>query len=90
MVEKTVRINNERGIHTRPSVAIVQLTEHYNCRVKLRNNDIEVDGKSIMGILMLEAIEGTQIGITCDGPDEVECCDKLAALMSSQFDDVYK
>ncbi len=90
MVEKRVRINNERGIHTRPSVAIVQLTERYACRVKLRNNDIEVDGKSIMGILMLEAIEGTYINITCDGPDEQECCDRLAELISSEFDDVYK
>lgn len=87
MIEKKVTIVNKTGLHARPAVMLVKATEKYKCDVKINKNGIEVDGKSIMALLMLEASKGTELTIKCDGPNEKEALDKIAELIESGFHD---
>ncbi|MFP4458808.1 MAG: HPr family phosphocarrier protein [Candidatus Zixiibacteriota bacterium] len=90
MVQKTVTIKNKTGLHARPAVMLVKATEKYNCDVKIQKNDIEVDAKSIMALLMLEACKGTKLTIKCDGPDESKALDKVVELVDSGFENAFK
>ena len=64
---------------------LVKTTGAFQCEVKIQKKDIEVDGKSIMGILMLAAGKGTQLTFTCNGVDEKEAMDRIAALIDDGF-----
>ena len=88
MIEKTVVIANPLGIHARPAALIVQRAAQFAAEITLSKGDVHnINGKSIMGVMMLAAESGAEVTITADGADEEEALEAVAALMQSNFED---
>jgi len=87
MIEKDYTIGNRLGLHARPASLFVKTTGRFTAACKIRKNEQEVDGKSIMGLLMLAAGSGTLLKITADGPDEAGLIQALDDLFARKFDD---
>jgi phosphocarrier protein len=85
MVERTVTIANKIGLHARPSAEIVKLAAKFKSEIILIKDDLEVNAKSIMGVMMLAAEFGSTLLLRADGPDEAEAVAALAALIESRF-----
>ena len=85
MVARTVTVVNELGMHARAAAKFVHLATRYAARVKVARDGREMDGKSIMGILLLAAACGSTITISADGVDEQDAVAALAALVRSGF-----
>ncbi|HOX05535.1 MAG TPA: HPr family phosphocarrier protein [Planctomycetota bacterium] len=85
-VEKIATIKNKYGLHARPATQFVELASRYNCDVVLLRDGEEVNGKSIMGLMMLGAEMGTQLTVRCFGAEDApECIDRLVALIDAKF-----
>jgi len=69
IIKKKVVVKNEQGLHARPAALFVQIANKFDSRITVRRNNEEVNGKSIMGILMLGAEKGSVIIIEADGAD---------------------
>jgi len=85
MVEKEVKIVNKLGIHARPATSFVQLAEKFKSNIIVEKDGFEVNGKSILGMMMLVAPKGTKIKIKADGPDEKEALEALVKLVEEGF-----
>jgi phosphocarrier protein HPr len=86
-LEKTVTIVNRLGLHARAAAKLVTLAAKYQSEVKVRKDGREVSGKSIMGVMMLAAAQGSHITLVAEGPDAAEALDALAALIANKFDE---
>lgn len=84
-VEKTITIVNKLGLHARAASQFVQLAGKFNSEVFISKGDQEVNGKSIMGILILAAAKGTQIRIRAEGEDAADALAALAELVENGF-----
>ncbi|MBV9080982.1 MAG: HPr family phosphocarrier protein [Elusimicrobia bacterium] len=87
MVEKNYIINNRLGLHARPASLFVKTTGRFTSSVKIVKDGQEIDGKSIMGLLMLAAGPGTELKVVVDGPDENDVITAIDDLFSRHFDD---
>ena len=76
---------NELGMHARAAAKFVHLAVRFEALVRVAARGREVDGKSIMGLLLLAAARGTSITLTAEGPDEAEAIEALTALVSAGF-----
>ena len=85
MIERTVTIQNRNGLHARPAAEIVKTAAKFRAEVTLIRDDLEVNGKSIMGVMMLAAEYGSQLVIRCEGADEQAALDALATLIEGKF-----
>ena len=85
MTSKDVVVVNRLGMHARAAARFVHLATRFHADVRVARAARKVDGKSIMGILLLAAAVGTTITITAEGTDEVGAVEALAALVSSGF-----
>ena len=85
MSECEVAINNRLGLHARAAAKFVHLASRYRAQIRVSRGGRVVDGKSIMGILLLAAAHGTTIGISADGVDEQEALAALCRLVESGF-----
>ena len=85
VAEDVVEIINELGLHARAATKFVQLAAKFNCDVDLEKDDQTVNGKSIMGLLMLVAAKGTTIILRTRGPQAAECLAALADLVRGRF-----
>ena len=85
MTERSVTIVNELGMHARAAARFVHLAVRFESHVRVEARGREVDGKSIMGLLLLAAARGTSITIRTDGGDEAEALDALAGLVAAGF-----
>lgn len=85
MTSESVVVVNQLGMHARAAAKFVHLATRYQARVRVARDAREMDGKSIMGILLLAAARGSTITITADGTDEADAVDALAALVRSGF-----
>ncbi|OGD29046.1 MAG: phosphocarrier protein HPr [Candidatus Aminicenantes bacterium RBG_19FT_COMBO_59_29] len=85
MIEKEVLIRNKLGLHARAAVKFVNLANRYSASVKVIKDDTEIDGKSILGILTLAAIQGSSIALRASGKDEDEAIKALTALIKDKF-----
>ncbi|GMV24650.1 MAG: hypothetical protein AMXMBFR58_06810 [Phycisphaerae bacterium] len=85
--EVKVTIVNRLGLHARPAMAFVDAANLYQCDVRVCREDTEVDGKSIMQMMMLAAGQGTELLIICDGPDAEAACKALKALVDGGFEE---
>ena len=85
MVERSLQIVNKLGIHARPAAEIVKLAAKFKSEITIVRDDLEVNGKSIMGVMMLAAECGASILIRVDGADEDAALDALAALIAAGF-----
>jgi phosphocarrier protein HPr len=85
MVERRVTVENAHGIHARPAAEIVKTAAQFTCNILLEKDGLEVNGKSIMGVMMLAAECGSEVIIRADGPDAEAAIAALAALIASKF-----
>lgn len=85
MTSRSVAIVNQLGMHARAAAKFVHLASRFASRIRVARDDREMDGKSIMGILLLAAARGSTITISADGADERDAVESLAALVSGGF-----
>ena len=85
MVERTVQILNKNGLHARPAAEIVKLAAKYKSEITISRDGTEVNGKSIMGVMMLAAECGASIVLRADGDDAEQALDAIAALIANKF-----
>jgi phosphocarrier protein HPr len=85
MTSRTVTVVNQLGMHARAAAKFVHLAAGFESRVRVSRHGREMDGKSIMGLLLLAAARGTVITITADGADEQIAVEQLASLVASGF-----
>jgi phosphotransferase system HPr (HPr) family protein len=80
--EKKIIIRNKQGLHARPAAVFVQLANKFDSSITVKKDQQEVNGKSIMGILMLAAERGSSITIIAQGPDAQEAIEQLISLVT--------
>ncbi len=85
MTERTVTIANKNGLHARPAAEIVKMAAKFKSDILLVRDELEVNGKSIMGVMMLAAEYGSSLLLRADGPDETEALGAIAQLIESKF-----
>lgn len=85
MYSAEVQIVNKLGLHARPSAKLTQLATRYRADVWLSRNGRKVNGKSIMGVMMLAAARGSKLTIQADGPDERDAVVALSQLIADGF-----
>jgi len=85
MIERTMTITNKLGMHARPAAQVVQRATKFESEIKLRRDNIEVNAKSIMGVMMLAAEMGAKITIIASGPDEKEAVEAIGRVIQAKF-----
>ena len=84
---KEFTIPNKLGMHARPAAQFVKRASRYACDVWVEKDDEQVNGKSIMGLMMLAAGQGAKITVTAEGQDAEAALAELGSLIQSGFDD---
>lgn len=85
MIEREATIVNSDGLHARPAARIVRLASTFDSEIELSKDGVGVNGKSIMGVMMLAAECGSSITIRAQGPDAEKAAEALVALVASGF-----
>ena len=85
MIERTVTIANKNGLHARPAAEIVKTAAKFKSDITLVRDDLEVNGKSIMGVMMLAAECGSTLTLRAEGPDADQALDALSTLIGNRF-----
>jgi phosphocarrier protein HPr len=85
MVTRSVEVTNALGLHARAAARFVHLATRFSSQIRVSRDSKVMDGKSIMGILLLAAARGTKLTISADGPDETTAVDSLVQLVESGF-----
>jgi phosphocarrier protein len=85
MAERSVTVANRNGLHARPAAEIVKLAAKYKSDITLVRDDLEVNGKSIMGVMMLAAEYGATLLLRASGPDADQAVGAIADLISGKF-----
>ncbi len=85
MREARLTILNEDGFHARPCSAFVHMASRFRSEIFLRRDDVEVNGKSLLGVMMLAAESGAELMVRADGPDEDAAIDALTKLAEDRF-----
>ena len=85
-IRKQLVVKNKQGLHARPAALFVQVANKFDSRITIRHEEEEVNGKSIMGILMLGAEKGSTIIIEADGEDAQTAVAELEKLLSNEED----
>lgn len=88
MIERDVEIKNKLGLHARAAAKLVHTAARYRADIKIKKGDEEVDGKSILGILLLAAGRGSTVTLRADGDDERDALDAVEKLIDAKFDEV--
>ncbi|MEA2416871.1 MAG: HPr family phosphocarrier protein [Thermoanaerobaculia bacterium] len=88
MIEHDIEIKNKLGLHARAAAKLVHCAARFRSDIKIRKGDEEVDGKSILGILLLAAGRGTVITIKANGEDEAAAVEAIEKLIDAKFDEV--
>ncbi|MBA7599497.1 HPr family phosphocarrier protein [candidate division WOR-3 bacterium] len=88
MITKVAKIENKLGIHARPASLFVKTAGQFESDIRIEKDGVEVNGKSIMSVMMLAAEKGSEITITAEGVDEKEAIDSLIKLVEERkFDE---
>ena len=87
MVERKVPITNKLGLHLRAAALLVKTASAFKSEIRIRNKNTEVDAKSIMGILGLEAAMGTEVTVRAKGSDEAEALAAVVGLIEAKFNE---
>lgn len=85
VVETSLTVINRLGLHARAAAKFVQTAQRFSAAVTVSRNGKEVNGKSIMGMMMLAAAQGSEIGVRAEGCDAAAALDALAALVADRF-----
>ena len=84
LIKKKLTVNNKQGLHARPAALFVQVANKFDSLITVRRDEEEVNGKSIMGILMLGAEKGSQIIIEAVGVDAEKALEELEKVVNSE------
>lgn len=84
---KVFTIQNRLGLHARPSAQFVKLCSRFRCEVWVEKDGEQVNGKSIMGLMMLAAGQGSKLTVTCEGSDGEKALAELEGLINRKFDE---
>jgi phosphocarrier protein len=84
LISKKIVVKNKQGLHARPAAIFVQIANKFDARITVKRNDEEVNGKSIMGILMLGAEQGSSIIIEAEGDDAEPAVLELEKVINSE------
>jgi phosphocarrier protein HPr len=84
-VEKDIAVINRLGLHARPAAMFVRIASRYRCEVWVAKDGEEVNGKSIMGLMMLAAGQGSKLHLRCEGPDAEKALTDLEELINARF-----
>lgn len=87
MLQRTIKVTNKLGLHARPSALVVKAATKYRSDFFIEKDGIQVNGKSIMGVMMLAAECGSTLHLIADGVDEEYLLEEIQALFSSGFDE---
>jgi phosphocarrier protein len=87
MIEEKVTIINRLGLHARAAAKFVKLANRFGSSVKIEKDGVSIDGKSILGILTLAAVQGSKIVLKISGKDEKSALRALVALIKNRFDE---
>jgi phosphocarrier protein HPr len=84
-VERDIAVINRLGLHARPAAMFVRIASRYRCDVWVAKEGEEVNGKSIMGLMMLAAGQGSKLHLRCEGPDAERALADLEELINARF-----
>jgi phosphocarrier protein len=87
MIERKVLVLNKMGLHARPSSKLVQKAAAFKSDVHIRRENQVINGKSIMGVMMLAAAQGTELMISASGADEAQALAALVELFEKKFEE---
>jgi phosphocarrier protein len=87
MIERQVQVMNKNGIHARPAAEIAKVAGRYACDVMLAFEDVEVNAKSVLGVMMLAAGPGSMLRLRLNGPDAEEAAAALSQAISRKFEE---
>lgn len=88
MPQKEFTITNQLGIHARPAAQFVKIANAFPCEIHVEKDDDEVDGKSILGLMMLAAGHGSVITVTTEGDQSEEALQAIGELIGRDFEEV--
>jgi len=88
MIETTVKIVNSAGLHTRPAATIVKLAAKYKCEFYISKDGLNINGKSIIGVMTLAAEMGSELVLNFEGEDEKEAADEIIDYFNRGFDEL--
>lgn len=84
---RTFTVNNKLGIHARPAAQFVKIASRFESEIRVEKDGEEIDGKSIMGLMMLAAGHGSKLEVTVEGVDEEEALKALEELVERNFEE---
>ncbi|NSW88794.1 HPr family phosphocarrier protein [bacterium] len=84
-MKRKIKVSNKLGLHARASSKLVNITNQFESEIKISKENLEIDAKSILGILSLAASKGTEIEINITGNDEEYAMKKITELFDSKF-----
>ncbi|AJQ96513.1 HPr family phosphocarrier protein [Gynuella sunshinyii] len=87
MVEESVTIINKLGLHARAAAKFVNVASQFGAQIRVIKGPKEVDGKSIMSVMMLAAAQGTELSLRIDGKDELAALTAIKELIANRFDE---
>jgi phosphocarrier protein HPr len=87
MIETKVTIKNKAGLHTRPAATIVKLASKYKCDFYISKDGVNINGKSIIGVMTLAAEIGSELTLSFDGEDENEAAEEILDYFNRGFDE---
>ena len=88
MIEKTVKILNKAGLHTRPAATVVKMAAKYKCDFFISRDGMNINGKSIIGVMTLAAEEGAELILTFNGEDEEQAANEILDYFNRGFDEL--
>ena len=88
MLEKKIKIINSAGLHTRPAATIVKIAAQYQSEFFIQKDGLNINGKSIIGVMTLAAAKGTELILTFDGPDEEKMAEEILDYFNRGFDEL--
>jgi phosphocarrier protein HPr len=88
MIEKKVQIINKAGLHTRPAATIVKMAAKYKCEFFISRDGMNINGKSIIGVMTLAAEEGSEILLSFDGEDEEQAAKEIVEFFEKGFNEL--
>src|SRR5438309_11229993 len=86
-IEKKIPIVNRLGLHARPAAMFVRIASRFRSEIWVAKEGEEVNGKSIMGLMMLAARQGSKLRISCEGPDADKAIAELEELINAKFNE---
>jgi phosphocarrier protein HPr len=86
-IEKEITIINRLGMHARPAAMFVRIASRYRSEIWVEKEGEQINGKSIMGLMMLAAGQGSKLLIRCEGPDADKAMEEIEGLIAGKFNE---